>query len=364
MKKNIAILALLCLILGGFFVSKLLLPDADFSETERRKLKPMPELSADTLKNGSFMQEFESYALDRFPLRDTFRGLKSAVQLGVFLQADNNELYLVNGSIAKQEYPLNSESLSYAATVFNSLYQTYLADTDTRVYFSVVPDKSAFLAPVSGNLQLDYPAFYAAVQNALPPEMTFADIADLLCADDYYRTDPHWKQEALVPVAERLLSAMGAEISADFSAQTLDSPFNGVYAGQLALPMRADSITVLQHPDFDGCTVFDWEHNREIPVYDLSRAEGLDPYETYLSGALPLITVENPGCTNGRELVIFRDSYGSALAPLLIPSYSKITLVDIRYLSSRLLGNYLEFTDQDVLFLYSTSVLNHSETLK
>ena len=28
------------------------------------------------------------------------------------------------------------------------------------------------------------------------------------------------------------------------------------------------------------------------------------------------------------------------------------------------IGNYIDFKDQDVLFLYSTSVLNHSETLK
>jgi len=44
--------------------------------------------------------------------------------------------------------------------------------------------------------------------------------------------------------------------------------------------------------------------------------------------------------------------------------YAKITLVDIRYLSSTTLGKYLTFTDQDVLFLYSVPVLNHSDTLK
>ena len=50
--------------------------------------------------------------------------------------------------------------------------------------------------------------------------------------------------------------------------------------------------------------------------------------------------------------------------PLLAEGYSKITLVDIRYMQSGLLERFLEFEDQDVLFLYSTSVLNHSETLK
>ena len=33
-------------------------------------------------------------------------------------------------------------------------------------------------------------------------------------------------------------------------------------------------------------------------------------------------------------------------------------------LAGALLGRYQSFSDQDVLFLYSASVLNHSETLK
>ena len=65
-----------------------------------------------------------------------------------------------------------------------------------------------------------------------------------------------------------------------------------------------------------------------------------------------------------RELVIFRDSFASSLAPLLLEGYSRVTLVDIRYLSPAQLGRYLTFTDQDVLFLYSTGVLNNSSTLK
>ena len=60
---------------------------------------------------------------------------------------------------------------------------------------------------------------------------------------------------------------------------------------------------------------------------------------------------------------IFRDSFGSSIAPLLSEGYAKITLVDIRYLRADLLERFIEFKNQDVLFLYSTSVLNHSETL-
>ena len=65
-----------------------------------------------------------------------------------------------------------------------------------------------------------------------------------------------------------------------------------------------------------------------------------------------------------KELVVFRDSYGSSLAPLFIEGYKRITLIDIRYMHPNMIENFVKFNNQDVLFIYSTSVLNNSETLK
>ena len=87
--------------------------------------------------------------------------------------------------------------------------------------------------------------------------------------------------------------------------------------------------------------------------------EGMDSYEFYLYGSKSLITIENPEGTEG-ELIIFRDSFGSSIAPLLISGYEKITLVDIRYISPSILDKMVDFSGKDVLFLYSTTVLNNS----
>ena len=85
----------------------------------------------------------------------------------------------------------------------------------------------------------------------------------------------------------------------------------------------------------------------------------------YLCGSKSLITIESPNSLSDKELIIFRDSFGSTLAPLLIESYKKITLVDIRYLQSGFVGRFVEFNGgQDVLFLYSVPVLNNSSTMK
>ena len=96
----------------------------------------------------------------------------------------------------------------------------------------------------------------------------------------------------------------------------------------------------------------------------LEKARGSDPYELFLSGSVSLLTVESPNARTSRELVIFRDSFGSSIAPLLVEGYSSVTLVDIRYLASSRLGGFVDFTGCDVLFLYSAGVLNNSSTLK
>ena len=75
--------------------------------------------------------------------------------------------------------------------------------------------------------------------------------------------------------------------------------------------------------------------------------------------------ISNPMGEKGKQLVIFRDSYGSSLAPLLTEGYRKITLVDLRYISSDLLADYVK-TDGpcDILFALNAGILNSSNMLK
>ena len=99
-------------------------------------------------------------------------------------------------------------------------------------------------------------------------------------------------------------------------------------------------------------------------MYDMEKAGGKDPYEMFLSGTRAVLTVENPQAVTEKELIVFRDSFGSSLVPLLMEGYQKITVLDIRYVNSSMLGQFVEFGGQDVLFLYSTMLLNNSLALK
>ena len=88
-------------------------------------------------------------------------------------------------------------------------------------------------------------------------------------------------------------------------------------------------------------------------------------YDLFLSGSRSLLRIDNPDALWDRTLVVFRDSFGSSIIPLLAESYRTVYAVDIRYLASDRLGRVVEFPDDtDVLFFYSATVLHNSITLK
>ncbi len=351
------------LILFGFLIGNIAKSDEKISISERRKLAQFPKISVENIKDGTFMSGFESYAKDQFPLREQFRALKTAFSLYVLGQSDQHELYIKNGSIAKMEYPLRADSLQYATTRFEEVYERYLLGTDTDVYLTIVPDKSYFLADENDYPSMDYDALAEQVRDGMEYAQ-YIDIFGDLQISDYYHTDAHWRQEQITDVARHLAGTMGVELTQQYEKKELEKPFYGVYYGQLALPVKPDTLYYLDDDILDHCTVYDYEDHAENKIYDLTKTEGNDLYEIFLGGSKSLLSIENPNAKTDRELIMFRDSFGSSIAPLLADGYAKITLVDLRYLPMERIGNYIDFKDQDVLFLYSTSVLNHSETLK
>lgn len=361
--KNLAVSCILAIFFLGFALGAWLKPANAFSSSERRELKQFPDLTWDSVLAGRFMTDFESYTLDQFPFRDSFRTLKSLNSSYVFRQQDNNDIYIAEGYACAMEYPLNLASLEWASYRFRDIYEKYLKEAGCQVYFSCIPDKNYFLGESSGHLTMDYPSLFQTFEE----QMDFAepiDITPLLSLEDYYKTDTHWRQEKIQDVAQRIADAMGVTLNETYTEKTLENPFYGVYHGQSALPLPGESLHYLTNDILDQCKVYDHQNNREIRIYDMEKAVGRDPYEMFLSGSLSLITIENPEASTDRELILFRDSFGSSLTPLLVEGYHKITLVDVRYLQSNILDKFIEFDGQDVLFLYSTLVLNNSSTIK
>lgn len=331
-----------------------------YSESERRALAKFPDVTVENVMNGDFAKGFEEYATDAFPKRDLFRSIKAYTRLCVFAQKDNNGIYMKDGYLSKLEYPPNDAMQEYAAELFWKIYDKNLKNN--KVYFSMIPDKNMFIS----DLSIDYSEF----EKDMTDRLTFAEgieIKDLLSIDDYYYTDTHWKQDSIVSVAEKLAFEMGVEISGEYERVDLDVPFYGVYVGQSAMSVKPDSLSYFTNDTIKSykITLFDGRGEKVLDsAYDMTKVTSNDPYEMYLSGNQPLVTIENPKADNDKRLVIFRDSFGSSIAPLLAEGYSETVLIDLRYINSDYLPMLVDFDGADVLFLYSTLILNSSMSMK
>ncbi len=134
----------------------ILSPEKESSNSERRKLAQFPVLSFQNITNGSFMSKFETYTLDQFPFRDTFRRLKASTSRYLFHQKDSNGYYMVGDVVAKLDYPLKEDSVNYALNLMGKICNTYLDEEKQNIYVSVVPDKGYFLAKENGYPSMDY----------------------------------------------------------------------------------------------------------------------------------------------------------------------------------------------------------------
>ena len=368
-KSNVGkkiIVAVFFLFLSGFSVVASFLPDKLVSKTERRTLAQKPEFSIENIWNGSYMQKLETYFLEQFAGRELFRTIKAETEAGILGKSDSNDYYKVEDGIYKLDVCLNEKNIIRAAGAFSRIKKKAFPDTES--YFAVIPDKNYFVAGENGYPSLDYERLNELMQKQMQ-DISYIDIYGLLEPDDYYRTDLHWKQECIPDVAEELLMQMNMSMdnvkTEQYKKRTAKEDFYGGYAGASAFVTEPDELHYLTNGIIEQAIVYDYETKQETTIYAEDKLEGTDAYDFYLGGAKALLTIKNPVNSNGKKLLMFRDSFGSSIAPLLLEEYEEITLVDLRYISESYLLEILDMKEFDnALFLYSTTVLNHSDSMK
>lgn len=360
--RNIYVCGVFFVIIVGIFVAGIILPHKDISTAERRKLAKMPDFTTKALFDGQYMTGFEKYALDQFVLRDEFRNVKASFSFNILQKQDNNKVFVLEDEIYRIEYPLLEKDITNAAIKLNKVYDMYLKDM--ACYYSIVPDKSYYVAEENGYLALDYKKLEQMFINGMG-NMEYINLFEMLDRQDYYKTDTHWRQENLQDVLNTLATAMSftpADISS-YKVNSLEN-FKGVYYGQSALKLPSESLNYLTNEITDNARVFNYETQKEMPMYDTEKFNSTDPYNLFLAGPVTIVEITNDMAKTDKELIIFRDSFGSSIAPMLVESYKKVTLIDLRYIPASKLAELIDFKDQDVLFLYSTLILNNSTSLR
>ena len=337
-----------------FFSLHIIFKDNNISISERRTLSTFPKL---TISN-EYIKDIETYMLEHFPYRDKFRNIKANYNYKILNKLDNNNIYIEKDNIYKSNYPTNKKSIDYFINNINKTKEQF--NETNNVYLMIIPDKNYYLDNKLF-LHIDYDYIYSKINEL---NINNIDIRNILNKNDYYKTDTHWKQENLNKVIKHMNSYMNFNyIDYSYKKNTFDK-FYGVYYGESALKTNPETITYLSNNILDNVNVSYLENNKLNKIYNLDKLNSFDPYEVYLDGASSFIEIKNELSTTDKELIIFRDSFASSITPLLVPYYKKITIIDNRYINSNNYLNYIKYDNQDIIFMYSTLIINNSLSLK
>ncbi len=230
---------------------------------------------------------------------------------------------------------------------------------NVNIYSMVLPTSSSFYLPENySNLAYsekdDIDRINASLNGVMP-----VDAYDILNAHKdeaiYSKTDHHWQPLGAYYAAE--LFAMTAKVPfADLSEyETVTLPG---YVGTLY--MYTQSSTLLNNPeDFVyykpkapvTVTQYDTHFNNPVAANLLLDPASMPNSGYYMVfGSDERIVHVNTECKNGRNLVIFKDSYGNALLPVLTSSFENIYLCDIRYFDLNAVDFINRTEATDVLF--------------
>lgn len=351
--SDILLATVFVLFLVSGCASYILKSPTELSFSERRYLAEFPKLSAGTLRSGTFFDQFETYANDQFILREPVRMLKALFRYCVLFKKENHGIYVQENSLIQREDTYKESILQKNLMAWNHISKNIFGGAS--FYYALIPGKDDFgFAP-----KPDYARFDETVVKTVSPGIRKISLIPEL--SDYYRTDLHLRHEESYPFASRISEEMGIEIDAFSSYRMRDiGDFYGAYAGQSALPVEPDRLIIAENPTTEHAevAVLGAEgETKNVPVYDPDRLGDVDRYSVYLGGPEAVIRIINPQSKNDGTLVVFRDSFASAIVPYLISGYRTIYLLDLRYMNTAAVSALKIEKADDVLFLYSYTSL-------
>ena len=356
---------LFCLFTFGFGAALILSPSRDFSEQENRYLSQFKAPTPDTLRSGKFMEDFEDYVTDQFPLRDQWIQLKALSERTLGKQENNGVYFGADGQTLVAQFSAPSqEELSKRLGFVNSLGD----NLDVPVYFSLVPDKSyvwAELLPDNAPTVDDGSTIEQGAE-LCGENVTFIDLRGALGGegDAFYRTDHHWTTMGAMRAYFVLMRDMIdgiPELGDAPLTQVSDSFYGTTYSSSGAGWVEPDSIyTMIPEGGTKGhVTVTGYPEGKpvESSLYHEEKLAVKDKYAYFLGGNQPLCVIQNPDAPNGKLLVI-RDSYSDSLAPFLAEEFQEVHLFDLRYNNTSLKQYVVDNGIDQVLVLYSANNFN------
>lgn len=346
----------------------IVMPEKEFSETEKRYLAAAPKLTLSSLKDGSFSRDFETFLADQTPMRTLFVSINAYFEL---LKGNNgsNGAYLgKDGYIIEKPFERDNmlhKNLRSIAEFTESISQP--------VSLVAVPSKGFVCGdklPKNAMKYLD--GEYNKIIKESAGNIKTADItSEFMNSQDrdsfYYKTDHHWTSAGAYAAYRAVCREYGltpAEKSA-FDIETHEGFYGTSYAKACYTLTKPDSVELwINKKTLGKAEVTITEGKKETKADNMFFREHLkegDKYLTFLDGNHSLVRIKT-GNTGGRLLMI-KDSFAHCIAPFLAGNFEEIVMVDLRYYKDSLVSLIDSEGITDVMFLYSIENLCTSKDI-
>ena len=373
---------LFALILCVTSLLTVLLPKKEKSENENRLLETLPTVINDKkLENAknladvlgsvkwtyindrdgdAFKDDFEKYLSDHVAGREAWVKFSNSIQRLTGKQEINGVYKLGNQMIQTfREY--DEDYVNKSIRAMNLFAERF---PEKQMYF--------MLAPTAQEFSMNSIPSYAGLLS----EKTFIDdcykkvenIATIDCrsflagrTDEYiyYRTDHHWTSLGAFYAYQSAAKALSyaAYGYGYFNIETASGDFRGtLYSRTLDDSITPDSIEYYMLAKNEPNVRMTTRNGAEIKEYNSLYVRDYlnekDKYSSFTGSNVPLVEIET-NVDNGKTLLIIKDSYAHSLVPFLSKHYSKIAMVDMRYIRTSL-DQLIDLNEySQVLFMYN-----------
>ena len=343
---------------GLFLILQLCHKDQDFSELENRKLASKPSFSMETLLDGKFGDDFETYIADQFPLRNSFISLKSESER-VLQKKENNGVFLGKDGYLLQDFekPDMDRAMTNAGYI-NAIAENFnvyvaLAPTATKVLEAKLP---SFAGPYDEGKYIS--DFYSALSDKVHKVNILETLQDQLDSGQqlYYKTDHHWTTLGAYYAYTSFCKEAGLTPTplSDFDIETVSHDFYGTLfsKGNFTF-IEPDDLQIFYPKEEKPVTVtYETEGKTTDSLYEYSHLETKDKYSVFLDNNHPLIHIQS-SVENGRKILILKDSYANCFIPFLTANYEDIYVLDLRYANMPIQTFASEHGIEDILLLYN-----------
>lgn len=371
---SIIVIWLFCMIIFGVSGLHIVTGDAEFSESENRVLSQFPKLSVNSLVSGSFMEDFEAYLTDQFPLRDGMIVFKTFADRVVGKNEENGVYIGKNGYLFDSQTPLDKKQVK---AIGKAVLDFKGKNAELKTAFVLVPNSSyvyseylpKYLELENQRQLISYVHKQINDDSILWPAAAKLLRSKTQDAQLYYKTDHHWTTRGAYILFKDIAIAWGLEkdekdIDKKFSFYEISDSFEGTLASTSGVHDTKDKVEICVPDKSEGTYVVNLESSGEktASLFFKDKLKNKNHYEVFLGGNYDKVIISTVSPSK-RSLLLIKDSYANCMIPMLTPYFSKIVVIDPRYLTDSLDSIVKENDFSHMMYLYNVNTLLEDSSL-